>query len=446
MARSRLTETQIRDEDLLTEEEHLAVDHSTVSGIVTSFLDLSDTPDSYYANLYLRSTSSGVEWATVSGGSNTGTTVYYGTGAPSSLLGDDYDYYLDINTLNLYCKDSLTSTDFLPPDGTGVSASASDYRTPDLACDNDSNTYWTTKNFTDPSWWAVDLGSGNEEIAIAYSCENINSSEKDMELYGSNASSPTYGTDTDWTLLSQDQHGQNNNREQFNFTNSTAYRYYKIKLLNRWSAVYHAVKEFEIMKGSYDWAVCADLDPEPDLIDLGDTPSSYDSGKYLKSTSDGTEWSEASIDLSDYVTWDFGAETISGTGDIYCNDIHTSSGTVYIGELKLSTDGQKLLVNDNEVSGTSDVETLLDLTDTPSIYDADKYLKSTASGTEWSTVAAGGTSGYTGDIYVVTASSVAGLTSSGCNPYNFNFGDSNVEINELEFENGLLTSVTQIVT
>lgn len=56
---------------------------------------------------------------------------------------------------------------------------------------------------------------------------------------------------------------------------------------------------------------------------------------------------------NDYVTWDFGANTISGTGDIYCNDIYTSSGTVYIGDLKLSTaDGQTLLINNQAIEAT----------------------------------------------------------------------------------------------
>ena len=53
----------------------------------------------------------------------------------------------------------------------------------------------------------------------------------------------------------------------------------------------------------------------------------------------------------------YGANTISGTGDIYCNDIYTASGTVHIGDLKLSTsDGSTLLVNDSPISsGGSDL-------------------------------------------------------------------------------------------
>jgi len=63
------------------------------------------------------------------------------------------------------------------------------------------------------------------------------------------------------------------------------------------------------------------------FLNLTDTPSSYDEGKYLRSTVDGTEW----------VT----------------------------------------------VSGSSAATTILELTDTPSSYDEGKYLRSTASGIEF---------------------------------------------------------------
>ena len=68
---------------------------------------------------------------------------------------------------------------------------------------------------------------------------------------------------------------------------------------------------------------------------LSDTPNAYDNGKYLKSTTTGTEWATV----------------------------------------------------------TSGVDKLKDLSDTPTGYDDGKYLKSTASGTEWATVTSG--SSYT---------------------------------------------------
>jgi len=59
-------------------------------------------------------------------------------------------------------------------------------------------------------------------------------------------------------------------------------------------------------------------------------------------------------DLSDYVPWYFGDGTISGTGDIYCNDLHTASGTLYIGDLKLSSAGGNMLVDDELIAFSKD--------------------------------------------------------------------------------------------
>jgi len=132
------------------------------------------------------------------------------------------------------------------------------------------------------------------------------------------------------------------------------------------------------------------------FLELTDTPSTYDNEKYLRSTVSGTEWSTISgsgnyleQDGSTQLTgdWNYGSNSISGTGDIHCNDIYTASGTVYIGDLKLSTDGTNLLVDDSQI----DVDkTLLELTDTPSSYSEGLYLKSTVDGTEWATASGGG--------------------------------------------------------
>lgn len=64
MARSRLGEDQLRDEVVLTEAEHLVVDHSTCSGVPVTFLSLGDTPNIYDDGKYLVSTASGSVWQT----------------------------------------------------------------------------------------------------------------------------------------------------------------------------------------------------------------------------------------------------------------------------------------------------------------------------------------------------------------------------------------------
>jgi len=84
MARSKFGENQIRDEVVLTEGEHDTRDHSTVSsGIPSTLLELTDTPESYDDGKYLKSTTTGTEWG----------------GIPQSGLGTvkhyQFDFYND---------------------------------------------------------------------------------------------------------------------------------------------------------------------------------------------------------------------------------------------------------------------------------------------------------------------------------------------------------------
>ena len=82
-------------------------------------------------------------------------------------------------------------------------------------------------------------------------------------------------------------------------------------------------------------------------LTAGDGLTTGDGGDVILTPgSGGASGDDGAIQLSGPTT--FGAYTISGTGDIYCNDIHTASGTVYIGETKLSTSGGNLIVNDTE--------------------------------------------------------------------------------------------------
>lgn len=81
------------------------------------------------------------------------------------------------------------------------------------------------------------------------------------------------------------------------------------------------------------------------VLTLADTPSSYDDGKYLKSTATGTEWS-----------------TTSGTNHPDLSNLDYASA----GHTGFSPD--------------THTHTAVSLTDTPASYDDGKYLKSTSSG------------------------------------------------------------------
>ncbi len=49
----------------------------------------------------------------------------------------------------------------------------------------------------------------------------------------------------------------------------------------------------------------------------------------------------------------FGANTISGTGDIYCNDLYTAGSSIYLGALQLSYDGSKISIQTHIDTGQS---------------------------------------------------------------------------------------------
>lgn len=141
------------------------------------------------------------------------------------------------------------------------------------------------------------------------------------------------------------------------------------------------------------------------FLSLPDTPATYSGsvGQFIRvnSTASGVEFSTVSgtDDHShsayspaghthlDYVSWDFGVDTISGTGDIYCNDIYTASGTVYIGDVQLTTSGGQLLVagqvytdGADGADGADAPTTFSGLEDTPDIYTDGNYLRMTALG------------------------------------------------------------------
>jgi len=121
--------------------------------------------------------------------------------------------------------------------------------------------------------------------------------------------------------------------------------------------------------------------------DLEDTAtiSGANVGQYLRiNTASGIEYADidsdaflkkdGSVQLTD--DWDFGEKTISGTGDIYCNDLHTTASSVYVGEKRLSNKSGDLFWDDKPLvynpsgSATSHsdiIHTFADLVDVPTL-------------------------------------------------------------------------------
>ena len=213
------------------------------------------------------------------------------------------------------------------------------------------------------------------------------------------------------------------------------------KLSDLYESISEYVKESEFT--TYSGALQSQIDAKPDtLLDLDDTPLTYEANKYLKSTTSGTEWTTVSgaggtsfhSELSelDYASaghtgfassaaltthasssdhdgryyTETEVDTISGSLSAEIDsDISTHAASAdhdgrYYTETEL--DGGQLddrYYTETEVDTISGSlqsnidakpDTLLELTDTPAAYDDGKLLKSTTSGTEWATVSGAG--------------------------------------------------------
>jgi hypothetical protein len=317
------TELDISDLDKYTVSEVDTISGSlqtNIDGKPDTLLELTDTPESYANGLYLQSTTDGTEWATVSGGAGV-------------------ENHSELNEL-----------DYASSGHTGFS--------PDIHLHDDR--YYTesevdalTSGTGQTGQYHIDNGVNNFTVSFDTNYDDIEYDVVGVLFNSVDATPAEYGyIITETTVSGFDV-------ELSDITDSGNYKF-------NWRAG-------SVIGGGGTGAGASTL------LELTDTPSSYSSGLYLKSTADGTEWATASggsgtsnhseLNELDYVSaghtgfqpsgdyleqdgttqltdnWNYGSNSISGTGDIYCNDIYTASGTVYIGNLKLSTDGTDLLVD-----------------------------------------------------------------------------------------------------
>ena len=155
------------------------------------------------------------------------------------------------------------------------------------------------------------------------------------------------------------------------------------------------LKKKSILLTTVSGVLQAEIDAKPDtLLELIDTPAAYNTGKYLKSTVSGTEWSTVSgsggvLDHSELNELDYVSSGHIGfqpVGDYVTDaEITTISGNI-VDQIPTDfyTTGEVDTISgslSSEIDAKPD--TLLGLTDTPAGYDDGKVLTSTASGTEW---------------------------------------------------------------
>ena len=132
--------------------------------------------------------------------------------------------------------------------GTASASSVSGTNTADKACDDNIGTFWGN-NDAMPSWWQYDFGSGNSETitkARVYGSDdwgNIAYCPKDFKIQGSNDGSGWTDLDTQtgivWAV---------DGWKDFSFTNTTAYRYYRIYITaNNDTSDWTLINEVELL-------------------------------------------------------------------------------------------------------------------------------------------------------------------------------------------------------
>lgn len=159
--------------------------------------------------------------------------------------GEDYKLLRFKNGLLVECTNA-GSLDIL----TGGVASCDSYESETVlpiyyANDDDESTRWTSSGTPFPHWWKYDLGEGVTKIVTKLRLlPNYfgDTSLKNFKLQGSN-------NDSDWTDIYTGQHAADGNWEEYTFSNSTPYRYYRLFAIDGWvEQTYFGLWEIEMFE------------------------------------------------------------------------------------------------------------------------------------------------------------------------------------------------------
>lgn len=118
---------------------------------------------------------------------------------------------------------------------------------PGNAFDNNEATYWSTTNTSFPHWLKYDLGAGITRIArkirIHPNEVDVDIGAKDFIVQGSNNGSA-------WTDVYSGQLANSGASQEFEFSNSTGYRWYRFWFTNDWESDYEycSIREIECME------------------------------------------------------------------------------------------------------------------------------------------------------------------------------------------------------
>ena len=400
---------------------------TTVSGALTTLVELIDTPSVYDNGKYLKSTTDGTEWATVSGTGG-------GTSNHSEL--NELDYA------------SAGHTGFAPTAHSHTESNISDL---DKYTQSEVDTISGSLNTKISG--KSDTGHTHDDRYYTESEVDTISGSLNTKIDGKADTSHSH-TESDISNLDKYTEAEVDTISGSLNTKIDG----KADTVHIHDDRYYTESEVDTISGSLN----TKIEAKPDtLLELTDTPAAYSTGLYLKSTTDGTEWATVSgsggtsnhselneldyasaghtgfaasshshteSDISDLDKYtETEVDTISGSLntkiDGKADTIHTHDDRYYMesevdtisGSLQTNIDGKSATghIHDDRyytesetdtISGSLNTkieakpDTLLELTDTPAAYDNGKFLKSTTDGTEWTTVSGAGGGGITWNL------------------------------------------------
>ena len=283
-----------------------------VSQIPTTLVELNDTPSSYDDGKYLQSTAGGTVWTTVSAAG--------GTSNHSEL--NELDYASSGHT-GFTSTAALTSTSgVLQSEIDGKSDTGHDHTESDIT-DLDKYTQAEVDTISGTLQSEID---GKSDTGHDHTESDITDLDKYTQSEVDSLIASASGT-TDHNALNNLGYGSSGHT---GFASSS---------------------DITTLSGNLQ----TEIDAKPDtLLELTDTPSSYDSGKFLKSTAAGTEWATVSggtgtSDHSELSNLDYASS--AHTGFASSSDLSTASGT-----LQSQIDGKADTVHSHTETDITDLD------------------------------------------------------------------------------------------
>jgi hypothetical protein len=359
--------TQAEVDSLLT-----VLSGSLGSSNFQSFLDLTDTPSSYFPSQFAQSTGSGIIWTTISGlngaDGEDGYSWTTGSGVPDDdSENEDFWFYLDEDSWDVYCKDEPV---FAPNnrDDDIISCSSNG-----SGCVNtyDGSTSTYVYSMGGGLYVTYDFGSGYTHaicrLRIYAGDLGFGLGIADFEFSGSN-------NNVDFDTIYSGHVPNSAGWHTFDFTNETAYRYLKITITSSYALGefgFHSIALHSL--SGYDWRLVGNIkgaagangvdgadgadgiDAPDTFLGLTDTPSSYSSGKFAQSTGSGIQWAEVQA-AGDYIT-ESEFSTYSGTLQSQIDskaDTAHSHNDLYYTESEVDTISGALNVAKSDIGHTHD--------------------------------------------------------------------------------------------